>query len=50
MNLAGLSFLEHYSSEEPFRFIMRRIGITVEQSRNKIINDDYDSIQSIVKM
>lgn len=50
MNLVGLGFLKLYSSEEPLRYIMHCIGITVEKSRNKIINHGYDSIQSIVKM
>lgn len=49
-NLAGLSFLELYRTEEPLRFIMHRIGITTQQSRDKIINDGYNSVESIVEM
>ena len=31
-NLAGLSFLELYRTEEPLRFIMHRIGITIHNN------------------
>ena len=50
MNLAGLSFLDLYRTEEPLRFIMNRIGITQRQSRDRIVSDGYDSLQSIVNM
>ena len=49
-NLIGLTNLELYTSEESLRYAMNRIGITDVRSRDKIISDGYESIQSIVNM
>lgn len=50
VNLVGLSFQELYKTVELLRYIMNRIGITVVQSRNKIISDGCASKQLIVNM
>ena len=50
VNLVWLSFQELYKTVEPLRYIMNRISITVEQSRNKIISDSCASKESIVNM
>ena len=49
-NLTGLTNLELYTSEESLRYAMDRIGITNVRSRDKIISDGYNNIQSIVDM
>ena len=47
-NLAPLSITELYGNEELLRYVMDRIGISIEQCRNKIVSDGFDSIRSIV--
>ena len=49
-NLTGLTNLELYMGEESLRYAMDRIGITNVRSRDKIISDGYNNIQSIVDM
>ena len=48
--VAALSFQETYSNEEPFRWLMHSIGINTVTSRDKIVQDGFNSIQSLVHM
>ena len=49
-NLTGLTNSELFESEEALRFVMHTIGITEEWSRNKIINDGFNNLSSIIAM
>ena len=48
--VAALSFQETYNNEELFRWLMHSIGINTVTSRDKIVQDGFNSIQSLVHM
>lgn len=49
-NFNALSITELYDNEEVWRYLMdRSIGITLERCRNKIVNDGFDSLRSVIR-
>ena len=49
-NLAGLTQAQLYESAEALRYVMHSIGIRQVNARNKIIDDGFNSLKSIVVM
>ena len=48
--VAALPYCQTYTSEESLRWLMHSIGITLQTARDKIVQDGFNSIRSIVNM
>ena len=48
--VAALPYCQTYTSEESLRWLMHSIAITLQTARNKIVQDGFNSIRSIVNM
>ena len=48
--IAALSHSETYKTEQPFCWLMNNIGITSRASRDQIVQDGFNLVQSLVNM
>ena len=48
--IVALSHSVSYKTEQPFRWLMNNIGITSRASRDQIVQDGFNLVQSLVNM
>ena len=48
--LAALSYSETYKTEQPFRWLMNNIDITSRASKDHIVQDGFNLVQSLINM